>query len=75
MASLTHEDVREIAEQNDLGPVMFEHRVAQNTGRAFEVGMIGERILFAKKHSHTDFFHLCNEYRALVSNDGHGPLD
>lgn len=74
MASLTYKDVRQVAEDNDLGPVTFETRVAVNTGRTFEVGMVGDRILFAKKHSHTDFFHLCNEYRTLAPNDGEGPL-
>jgi len=75
MASLTHEDVKEIAEQNKLGRVTFEQRIARNTGGTFEVGLVGDRVLFAKRHSLTDFFHLCNEFRGLAPNDGEGPLD
>lgn len=75
MASLTYEDVKQVALDNDLGPVTFEVRTAANTGRSFEVGMVGNRTLFAKRHGRTEFFHLCNEYRTLAPNDGEGPLD
>ncbi len=74
MASLTHDDVENLAQQNGLGEVTFETRRAANTGRLFEVGMVGDRVLFAKRHSGTKLFHLCNEYRSLAPNNGEGPL-
>jgi hypothetical protein len=69
---MTANEIQEIANQNKLGRVWFQVKIAQNTGREIEVGYIslkdGSRDLFCKRQSSSnpDQFYLCNEYAKLT---------
>ncbi len=66
---LTYQDVRDIANSNNLGQVHFEQRVAVNTGKHFEAGYVfvnHYKELFCKQRSGTDVFYLCNDFRSLA---------
>lgn len=65
----TYKEVIRIAEENDLGPVHFEDKIAINTGRRMEVGYVKGRELFCKSSTGPAGFYLCNEFRRLDGTD------
>ncbi len=69
---MNRNEAQAVASENNLGEVLFQHRIALNTGKEFEVGYVfvqGKKELFCKRQSYmtSDEFYLCNEYRKLRS--------
>ncbi|NDB86609.1 MAG: hypothetical protein EB127_28535 [Alphaproteobacteria bacterium] len=66
---MNYSEMQKIANDNNLGEVYFEERIAINTGKPFEVGYVyvnNYKTLFCKKQSFQKDFYLCNEFRSLT---------
>jgi hypothetical protein len=67
---MDYKELQKIADEHHLGRIHFQYNIAQNTGKAFEVGYVAinkRLVLFCKRASNSspDAFYLCNEFREL----------
>lgn len=71
----TRKQVLDFAEDNSLGTIYFEYKIAQNTGKEMEVGYVsdefGSKVLFCKRQSFMmpGYYNLCNQYEDMAMNE------
>jgi len=62
------DECQDIATNHNLGKVHWQERIAQNSGKPFEVGYVyvnNCKELFCKKQSFQEKFYLCNDFSEL----------
>jgi len=64
----SYKECESLANENGLGKILWEERIAKNTGNPIQVGYVylnNKRNLFCKKSYNEEKFYLCNDFEKL----------